>query len=133
MTRAGIYDAEKWYKIKDARLLAEFIALSSFGVTPTAFHRPVTFSVQVTAQTAISEVLRTMAAIKKAAKFPRHAKNAPGKKDGTRKALRRGSPHLSAPIFHGSHVQQVIPEIKNEFPLPTDEAIKIPFKINYLK
>lgn len=95
-------------------------------------HRPVTFPVQVTAQTAISKVFSNDVGDKKSCKVSETCKKCAAQEE-TRKALRRGFPHFSAPIFYGSHVQQVIPEIKNEFPLPTDEAIKIPFKINYLK
>lgn len=132
MTRAGIYDAEKWYKIKDARLLAEFIALSSFGVTPTASPSPRDlFRASDRTDCNLQSFANEMPAIK-SCKVSETCKKCAWREE-TRKALRRGFPHFSAPIFHGSHVQQVIPEIKNEFPLPTDEAIKIPFKINYLK
>lgn len=77
MTRAGIYDAEKWYKIKDAQSLLHFRV--SVSLRPLS-HLSVTFPVQVTAQTAISEVFANDVGHKKAAKFPRHAKNVPGKK-----------------------------------------------------
>lgn len=58
-------------------------SLLHFGVLvslrPLPF-RPVTFPVQVTAQTAISKVFANDVGDKKAAKFPRHAKNVPRKK-----------------------------------------------------